>query len=152
MFKQGPLEVRDKLFSFRNQKRPHFQSFSSFFKIFFKVYLFIFLFLAVLGLCCCSGCALVVVCGLLTVMTSLVAKHGLQAHGLQSLQHTGSSRCSTRAQQVRCAASRVQARKLRRMGIVACGILLNRGSNPWTLHQQAGSLPLNHQGSPSQSS
>ena len=45
------------------------------FKSFFKF--IIFLFLAVLGLCCCAGCALVVVCGLLTAMTSLVAKHGL---------------------------------------------------------------------------
>ena len=53
---------------------------------FFKnkfIYLFIYLFLAALGLCCCarafSSCGElgVVVRGLLIVMASLVAEHGL---------------------------------------------------------------------------
>ena len=44
-------------------------------------------FLAMLGLCCCAGCSLVVairggspaaVCGLLTAVASLAAEHGLQ--------------------------------------------------------------------------
>ena len=46
----------------------------------------------------CGGYSLVVVCGLLIVVASLVAKHGLQgtwalvtvARGLQSLRHVGS--------------------------------------------------------------
>ena len=36
------------------------------------------------------GSTFIVVHGLLTVMTSLVSEHRLQAHGLQQLQHTGS--------------------------------------------------------------
>ena len=32
--------------------------------------------------------------------------------------------------------------------LVACGILPDQGSNPCPLHQQADSLPLDHQGSP----
>ena len=56
------------------------------------IYLFIYLFLAALGLCCCmwalsscgeQGLLFVVVCGLLTVVASLVAEHGLQACGIQ---------------------------------------------------------------------
>ena len=56
------------------------------------IYLFIYLFLAVLGLHCCvqsfsscgeRGLLFVVVCGLLIAAASLVAEHGLQAHGLQ---------------------------------------------------------------------
>ena len=37
---------------------------------------FICLFVAVLGLCCCVGFSLVVVCSLLTEVTSLVVDHG----------------------------------------------------------------------------
>ena len=60
---------------------------------------FIYLFLAVLGLRCCKwafssrgelGLLFIAVLGLLIVVASLVAEHGLQAHGLHQLQHTGS--------------------------------------------------------------
>ena len=34
--------------------------------------------LAVLGLCCCTGCSVVVVCRLLIAVASLVAEHRLQ--------------------------------------------------------------------------
>ena len=53
---------------------------------FFKLIYFIYLFLAALGLRCCMqafsscgerGLLLVVVCGLLTAVASLVAEHGL---------------------------------------------------------------------------
>ena len=68
-------------------KSPH----QAFF-IFLKIYLFIYLFLAMLGLCCCAwafsscgewGLLFVAVCGLLIVVTSLVAEHGLWVRGLQ---------------------------------------------------------------------
>ena len=57
---------------------------------------FIYLFLAMLGLCCCPGFSLVVasrghslveVCGLLIVVTSLVAKRGLQSTGSVVVAH-----------------------------------------------------------------
>ena len=59
---------------------------------FFLINLFIYLFLAVLGLHCCAqafpscgerGLLFVAVRGLLIVMASLVAEHGLQARRLQ---------------------------------------------------------------------
>ena len=138
MFNQGPLEARDKLFSFRNWKRAHFQSFSSFFKSFSK---FIFQFLAVLGLCGCAGCCLVAGCGLLIAMTSLVAKHRLQAHGLQPLQHMASVGAVCRLQSW---GSEAVAR-----GLSCMWDLPKSESNPCLLHWQAGSLPLSLQGSPS---
>ena len=55
------------------------------FFVFFKIYL-IYLFLSALGLCCCArafsscgerGPLFLAVCGLLTVVASLVAEHGL---------------------------------------------------------------------------
>ena len=89
---------------------------NSFFKI--NVFIFFYLFLAVLGLCCCTwafsscgeqGLLFVAAHGLLTVVASLVAEHGLQARsscgtwaqwlwrtGLIAPWHVGSSR--TRAQ------------------------------------------------------
>ena len=39
---------------------------------------FIYLFLATLGFCCCTGFSLAVECGLLLVVASFVAEHGLQ--------------------------------------------------------------------------
>ena len=78
-----------------------------------KFIYFLFYFLAVLGLCCCarafSGCGergllFVAVRRLLIVVASLVAEHGLQAHGLQQLWHTG---------------SRAQAQQLWLAGLVA---------------------------------
>ena len=41
------------------------------------MYLYIYLFLAVLGLSCCLGFSLVVSCGLLTAVASLVEGRGL---------------------------------------------------------------------------
>ena len=63
-----------------------------------KTQIFIYLFLAALGLCCCvrafsscgkRGLLFVAVLTLLIVVPSLVVEHGLQAHGLQELWHTG---------------------------------------------------------------
>ena len=66
---------------------------------FFKKNIYIYLFLAVLGLHCCMwafstcsdwGLLFIAVCGRLIAVASLVAEHGLQAHGLQQLWCTGS--------------------------------------------------------------
>ena len=69
------------------------------------------------------GLSPAVVNGLLTVVAALVAEHGLQAHGLQRLQHTGSA-----------ASWRVESSRTRDQTRVSC---IGR----WT-------QPLNHQGSP----
>ena len=89
---------------------------------FFKV-LFINLFLAVLGLHCCVDFPLVVVCRLLTVVTSLV-EQGLEAAQASVIVVHGLS-CSE-----------------------ACGIFPDQGSNPCLLHWQVDCLPLNYQQSP----
>ena len=106
---------------------------------FLKIY-FIYLFLAVLGLCCCAwafsscggrGPLFIAVCGPPIAMASLVAEHGLQAHGLQQLWLVGSV---VVVHGLSCSA--------------ACGIFPDQGSNPCPLHRQADSQPLHHQGSP----
>ena len=75
---------------------------------FFVCFKFIYLFLAVLCLCCCArafsscgkqGLFFVAVRGLLIAVASLVAEHGLQAHGLQQLWLSGSR---AQAQQLWC--------------------------------------------------
>ena len=80
---------------------------------FFKINLFTYLYMAALGLGCCmqasSSCSergllLVSVHGLLIVVASLVAEHGLQVRGLQQLWLVG---------------SRAQAQQLWRTGLVA---------------------------------
>ena len=121
-----------------------------------KNYLFIYLILhlAVLSLFCCMGFSLITVSGghsLVAVyrffieVASLVVQHGLQAHGLQQLQHMG---------------SRVLAHRLQSTGSVvphwlscplAYGIFPDQGSNPrflCLLYWQADTLPLSHQGNP----
>ena len=98
-------------------------------------------FLSALGLRCyvwpfssCGewGLLFVAVLGLLIAVASLVAEHGLQAWGLQQLQHASFSSCSARAlgravfsscgtwaQQLWLAGSRVQAQQLWHTGLVA---------------------------------
>ena len=101
--------------------------------------------LAVLGLCCCMGFSLVVVsggyslvlvCGFLIAVASLVAELGLSG---------------TQALVIWLMGSRAQAQSLRCTRLVApwyCGVFPVQGSNPCLLHWQADSLPLRHQGSP----
>ena len=92
---------------------------------------FICLFLVMPGCCmhgfpfssCERGAVILVVCGLLIEVASLVAGHGLS-----------SSASVVAAPGLSCSA--------------ACGNLLDQGSNPCFLHWQAGSSPLSHQGSP----
>ena len=48
------------------------------------------LFLTGLGLCCFLGFSLVAVCGLLTVVSSLVNSMGYRVRGLQQLKQVGS--------------------------------------------------------------
>ena len=74
-----------------------------------------------------------VVHGLLTATASRVAEHALQPCGPQQLWHTGSI----------VVVLRLSCPK-------ACGIFLARGWNLRTLHWQADSYPLCHQGSPEQ--
>ena len=85
-----------------------------------------FFFLAALGLCCCAwafsscskwGLLLVAVHGLLIVVASLVAEHGLQ--------HADFSSCSTQAQQLQHMGPRACGlQQLRLVGsvVVACGL------------------------------
>ena len=79
-----------------------------------------FLFLAVLGLRCCArafsscsewGLLFVAVLGLLMVAASVVAEHGLQARGLQSLWHVGAV--------MWLPGSRAQAQQMYHTGLVA---------------------------------
>ena len=88
--------------------------------------------MAALGLRCCArafsscgkrGPLFIVVRGPLTIAASLVAEHKLQTRRLSS--------CGSRAQLLR-----------------ACGIFPDQGLNPCSLHWQADSQPLRHQGSP----
>ena len=101
-----------------------------FFFFFLYIY-FIYLFLTALGLRCCAwafsscgeqGLLFIAVRRLLIVVASLIAEHGLQAHGLQQLWHTGSV---VVAHGLSCS--------------MACGILPEQGSNPCPLHWQADS-------------
>jgi len=72
--------------------------------------------------CRSGGYSLVAVCGLLTVLVSLVSEHGpWGAQASVAVVHRLS--CST-----------------------ACGIFPDQVSNPGTLHWQADSYPLYHQG------
>ena len=73
----------------------------------------------------------------------LVAEHGLQARGLQQLQHVGSV---VVAHGLQSTGSVVVAHGLSRSAV--CGIFSDQGSNPCCLHWQADSQPLRHQGSP----
>ena len=88
------------------------KAFIEFYQLFLFFFL-IYLFLAALSLhccvwtfssCCVQGLLFVVVHGLLIAVASLVAEHGLQAHGLQQLWLAG---------------SRAQAQQLWRTGLVA---------------------------------
>ena len=87
---------------------------------FICLFYFILIFLSVLGLRCCTrafsscgeqGLLFVALRGLLIVVASLVAEHGLQAQGLQQLQHVGSRGSLT--------GSREQAWQLWHTGFVA---------------------------------
>ena len=102
----------------------------SFFKF---IYLYLYLFLAVLGLRFCarafSSCSkrgplFIVVRRPLTIVSSLVGSTGSRYAGSVVVAHGPS-------------------------GSAACGIFPDQGSNPCSLHWQAGSQPLRHQGSPS---
>ena len=112
-----------------------------FHSIFFNI--FIYLFLAVLGLRCCawafSSCGkrrllFVAVCRLLIAVASLVAEHGLQARGLQQLQHAGSV---VVAHGLQSSGSVVVVHGL--SCSVACGVFLDQGLNLCPLHWQADS-------------
>ena len=104
-------------------------------------FLSFFFFLAALGLCCCAwafsscgepGLLFLAVHRLLPVVASLVAEHGLQACGLQQLQHAGSVVVACGLQS---AGSVVVAQRL--SCSATCGIFLDEGSNPCPLHWQA---------------
>ena len=128
----------------------HFSQIVGFFKN--KSIYLIYLFLAALGLRYCArafsscgkqGPLLVAVCRLLIAVASLVAEHGLQAHGLQQLWHAGSV---VVAHGLQSAGSLFVVHGL--SCSTACGIFPDQGSNPCPLHWQVDSQPLRHQGSP----
>ena len=107
------------------------------------IYLLTYLFMAVLGLCCCTwafsscgkqGLLFIAVCGLLIVVASLVAEHGLQTHELQQLWHTGSA---VVAHELQSTGSVVVAHRL--SCFAACGIFPDQGSNPCPLQWQVDS-------------
>ena len=102
-----------------------------------------FFLMAALDLRCCArafsscgerGLLFIAVRGPLIVVASLVAKHRLQAHGLQQLSHTGSV---VVARGLQSTGSAVVAHGL--SCSVACGIFPDQGSNPCSLHWQAAS-------------
>ena len=100
---------------------------SIYLSIYLFIYLFIYLSLAVLGLHFCARAF------------SNCGKQGplfIAVHGPLLLQSTGS----------RCAGSAIVAHGP--SCSAACGIFSDLGSNPCTLHWQAHSQPLRHQGSP----
>ena len=103
-----------------------------------ETYFSFFLFLAVLGLHCCTrlfsscskwGLLIVVVCGLLIAVASLIAEHGFQ-----QLWHAGSV---VVAHGLQSAGSVVVVRGL--SCSAACGMFPDQGSNPCPLHWQADS-------------
>ena len=125
--------------------------------------LFIHLFMAVLGLHCCTGLfldaanegsSLVAECGLLVTVAPPAVEHrlwgaralrrtGSAVHGRQQSQPAGSAVAAPRLWSTE---SVVAAHGLRCS--VACPIFPDQGLNLCLLHWQAGSLPLNHRGSP----
>ena len=79
-----------------------------------------------------GGSSIAVVCGLLIAAAFLVAEHGLQVHGLQQLQLSGSG---------------VAVPGL--SGSAACGVLVPQpGIGPASPALARDSYPLDHQGSP----
>ena len=105
---------------------------------FFKIFLFIY-FLAASCLRCCAwtfsscgkwGRLFIAVCRLLIVVASLVAEHGLQVHGLQQLQHTGSVVVARGPQSAR--ASVVVARGLSSCNAQALGHVSFSGCGMWS--------------------
>ena len=120
----------------------------------------LFFFLAMLGLrgyvqafssCSEWGLLFVAVHGLPIVMGSLVAEHGLQAHGLQQLWHVGSvvvvhgfSSCGSRVQQLQLVGSRAQAQQLWRTGLVAPQHVGSSWARDRTRVPCIGSRTLNH--------
>ena len=119
----------------RRAASAHHFMYSSLFKK--KLFYFIYLFLAALGLHCCArafsscgeqGLLFIEVHGL------LIVEHGLQARGLQQLQHTGSVAVAPGLQS---AGSVVVAHEL--SCSMECGIFPDQGSNPCPLHWQVDS-------------
>ena len=84
--------------------------------------------------CSEQGLLFVAVHGLLIVVASLVAEHGLQAHGLKQLWHKSSV---VVARGLQSAGSVVVAHGL--SCSMACGIFPDQGSNPCPLHWQTDS-------------
>ena len=65
--------------------------------------------------CSEQGLLFVVVFGLLIAVASLVAEHGLQAHGLQQLWHAGSVSCGSQALEDRLSSCGARVQLLRSM-------------------------------------
>ena len=107
------------------------------------------LLLVVLGLRCFEGfslvaesrdCSLVVVCGLLTAVASLVAEHRLQSAQASVVAAHGLSSCGSRALE-----HRLSSCGHRLICSTACGIFPDQVSNLCLLHWQAESSTLSQQ-------
>ena len=105
-----------------------------------------YLFLGVLGLRYCtrafSSCQL--------QRAGAILRWGARASHCGGFSCLGARALGAWAQQLRLAGSRAQAHQLWRTGLVAprhAGSSRHRGSNPCSLHWQADSQPLRHQGS-----
>ena len=112
--------------------------------VFFKKKIIIYFIFGCAGSHCCMSFSLfaasrahslVVVRRLPTAVVSLVPEHGLQGLGISAVvaPRLWSTGLMVAVHRLSCS--------------VACGILLDQGSNPCLLHWQADSLPLSHQGS-----
>ena len=108
------------------------------------IYLSIYVFLAVLGLCCRSGFALVAASRGYSRYSVRASYCGDFSYcGARALECVGFSSCGSRALEHRL---NIVVHGLRCS--MACGIFSVQGSNPCLLHWQGDSLPLSHQESP----
>ena len=107
---------------------------------YFFSFLIVYLFFALLGLRCCEGFSLAVVSGLSLQWLLFLLSRGSRARVLQSLRPVGSL---VAAPEIESTGSIFVAHGLRYSA--ARGILPDQGLNPFLLHWQADSLPLNHQ-------
>ena len=89
-----------------------------------------YLFMAVLGFHCCTQAF--PSCGSWGLLSNAVHCSGFSC-GARALEHSSTV----------VVAHRLSCPE-------ACGFFLDRGSNPYPLHWQANSLPLSHEGSPTQ--
>ena len=125
---------------------------------FFLFYKFIYFYLFTFGCTGGWGSSLLLAGFLQLQQAGATFRCGARASHCGGFSCCRAQALGTRAQQLWLAGSVVVARGLQSAGSAAvvqgpscsaaCGICPDQGSNPRTLHRQAGSQPLRHQGSP----